>query len=252
MKILKTRTFTVTAVILGVLILVLGAVVARQRLVESRISMQISEENSVLAQLQRELEGRRGCIVDYPNLTLKLGGRFSQCSWTDQMPFVVSQLTGIAEHRGLRIQTLQPQPMTENKCVRRFPLRIGLQADLAAVASLLEDIQYTTPLLDVEQLDIKRAEAGGNKLEVGMTVASFVVIDKDAPLANRRALQKEIRIPTEPQSEEPPEPTSPQKEAAASAPVARPSDKEESSRPRNKATDVKPGPKQPEAMEVKT
>lgn len=198
---------------------------------DSRISRQISEQNRVLSQLQRELEGRKGCVKDYSILTLKLGGRFSECSWTDQMPFVVSQLNGIAEQRGLKVQTLQPQSMTANKCVRRFPLRIGLQADLSAVASLLEDIQDTTPLLDVERLDIKRAEARGGKLEVGMTVASFAVIDKNAQLANRRALPKEIRIPTEPQSEEPPGPASPSKEAAAPA---------------------QPSSRQPEAMDVKT
>lgn len=180
----------IAGVVLALLILILaGAVVARE-INESRLSRDIAAKKQLLADYKKDLCDCRNWRKDYSSLCLKLGGRMPQCSWSDQMPFIVAQLTGIVESRGLKIESLQPQPMTEDKPVERFPLRIGLQTDLASLTSVMEDIEKTVPLLEIERLDIRDKDG---KLQADMTVSSYVVIDKDAPVVKKRKLPEVTR-----------------------------------------------------------
>ena len=102
------------------------------------------------------------------------------------MPSMVTQLTGIVEARGLKIESLQPEQWTSGEHVMRFPLRITLNCGLSDLTGILRDIESTTPLLDIERLDIRSGSDESGKLQVGMTVSSFVVRDKHAAQAKRR------------------------------------------------------------------
>jgi len=210
MKGSKRRITLVTAVVLGAVVLGLGAAAIAQRLAISRILREIGEQRTLLASARRELEETSAWRRDYDDLSLKLGGRLADCCWSDQMPYMVAQLTGIMEPHGLKIETLQPQPMTSAQRILRFPLRIGLQTDLATLAKVLEDIEETVPLLEVEQLDIRNAQGREGKLQIGMTVSSFVVLDKRAPVTSRRQIPKPLKMASAP------------RETTAAAPGAKP------------------------------
>jgi len=67
-------------------------------------------------------------------------------------------------------------------------MRLVLQADLKHLTELLKDISGSSPLLDVERLEVRNAQGETGKLQVNMTVASFVVIDKNSPITRRRAV----------------------------------------------------------------
>ncbi|HUV04714.1 MAG TPA: type 4a pilus biogenesis protein PilO [Armatimonadota bacterium] len=188
MKIYRPRIPLVAVAILGLGIVGLGAGVIWQHAARSALSRQIREQRQLLSSTRREL---RNCVKwrrDYTDLSLKLGGRLPECTWSDQMPFIVSQLTGIVESHGVKIQTLRPEPMTAASGILRFPLGIEIQTGLRELTQILEDIENTVPLLEIERLDIRAAQDKPDKLQVGMTVASFVVLDKRAPLTKRRAL----------------------------------------------------------------
>jgi len=187
----RARVFAsgiVAAVLLG-----LTAVVVWQNLVAARISREITEQRRLQTTLRRELAEAALWKNDYESLSARLGGRLPECSWSEQMPFVVAQLSGIAATHRLKIETLQPQPMSTAGRVLRFPMRMGLQAGLADLTTILEDIEKTVPLLQIERLDVRTAEDKGKKLQVDMTVSSFVVLDRHAPLAGRRTLVSSLK-----------------------------------------------------------
>ena len=184
----RKRATIFASVVLAVVLVGLTATVVQQNLAASRLSHEIAEQRRLRDNLRRELGQAEIWKKDYVDLSARLGGRLPECSWSEQMPFVVGQLSGIVGPHGLKIETLQPQPMSAAGRVLRFPMRLGLQADLANLTALLEDIGKTVPLLQVERLDIRTAEGKGEKLQVDMTISSFVVLDQRAPLAGRRAL----------------------------------------------------------------
>ena len=184
----RKRATIFASVVLAVALVGMTAAVVRQNIAASRLSHEIAEQRRLRGDLRRELAKAEVWKKDYKDLSARLGGRLPECSWSEQMPFVVGQLSGIVGPRGLKIETLQPQPMSAAGRVLRFPMRLGLQANLANLTALLEDIGKTVPLLQVERLDIRSAQDKGEKLQVDMTVSSFVVLDQRAPLARRRAL----------------------------------------------------------------
>jgi len=105
------------------------------------------------------------------------------------MPFMVAQLEGVATQRGVRVETLQPQPTLTHRKVMQFPMRIGLQADLPTLTLLLEDLQEASPVLEVDRLTVRNGQEQGGKLQVDMTLSSFVVLDPKAPVAKRRLIR---------------------------------------------------------------
>jgi len=184
----RKRATIFASVVLAVALVGMTAAVVQQNIAASRLSHEIAEQQRLRDKLRRELDQAEIWKNDYEHLSARLGGRLPECSWSEQMPFIVAQFSGIVGPHGLKIETLQPQPMSAAGRVLRFPMRLGLQTDLADLTAVLKDLQKTVPLLQVERLDIRSAQDKGEKLQVDMTVSSFVVLDQRAPLAGRRAL----------------------------------------------------------------
>jgi hypothetical protein len=184
----KRRIHVISTAALSVLVAALAIGVIAQQLAASRLSGGIQEQKLLLAKSRGELKDRAKWRDDYGDLALKLGGRMSTCSWSDQMPFMVAQVSGIVEGNGLKIDNLQPEPMTSSGSIQRFPMRLVLQTDLKHLTELLRDLRYAVPLIDVERLEVRNAQGESGKLQVNMTVSSFVVIDKNSPVARRRAV----------------------------------------------------------------
>jgi hypothetical protein len=194
------RAVVVTSVILALTVFGLAGAAVHQRIASSRIRGEIADQQGLLAQCKGQSSKCVDSQGNYKECSLKLGGRFPKCSWTEQMPFMLSQVEGIATPLGLKIDTLQPQPMTSARNILRFPVRIALQADLTSVTRLLEDFERTSPLLEVDRLDLRNADGKSGKLQVDMTLSSFVVLDANAPVSKRRALRA-AKAPT-PQPED--------------------------------------------------
>lgn len=184
----KRRAHVAATAVLCALVVTLAIGVIAQQLAASRLSADIKGQKQLLAKSKGELKDRAKWRNDYGDLSLKLGGRMSACSWSDQMPFMVAQVSGIVEANGLKVENLQPEPMTSSGSVQRFPMRLVLQTDLKHLTELLKDITGSSPLLDVERLEVRNAQGDTGKLQVNLTVASFVVIDRNSLLGRRRAV----------------------------------------------------------------
>lgn len=173
---------------LSVLVVALAIGVIAQQLAASRLSNGIQAQKQLLAKSQVELKDRAKYRDDYGDLALKLGGRMSTCSWSDQMPFMVAQVSGIVQANGLKIENLQPEPMTASSNIERFPMRLVIQTDLKNLTKLLKDMSTAVPLIDVERLEVRNAQGESDKLQVNMTVSSFVVLDKNSRVTRRRTV----------------------------------------------------------------
>lgn len=215
----KRRIHVISTAALSVLVVALAIGVIAQQLAASRLSGGIHGQKQLLSRSKGELKDRGKWRNDYGDLSLKLGGRMSTCSWSDQMPFMVAQVTGIVEANGLKVESLQPEPMSSSGSIQRFPMRLVLQTDLKHLTELLKDLSTAVPLIDVERLEVRNAQGETGKLQANMTVASFVVIDKNSPVARRRAVVPAKK--TEPLSAKAPEPEVKQAEEPAE-PLAKP------------------------------
>ncbi|GEM_PF-4330627 len=183
----KRRAHVIATIALCAVVVALAIGVIAQQLAASRLSRGIEQQKQLLAKSRQDLKDRAKWRSDYSDLSLKLGGRMSTCSWSDQMPFMMAQVTGIVEANGMKVESLQPEPMTSSGSIQRFPMRLTLQTDLKRLTEVLKDFRNAMPLVDVERLEVRNAQGENGKLQVNMTVASFVVIDKNSPTAKRRA-----------------------------------------------------------------
>ncbi|MGB9588442.1 MAG: type 4a pilus biogenesis protein PilO [Armatimonadota bacterium] len=186
MKNHRIRMTKIILIVLAVVAIALAVAVVYQRITMSRLSGELQSRKHRLAVIQQDLKERTRYHQDYRELSLKLGGRFTRCTWSDQMPYMVSQLTGILQPHGVKIKTLKPEPMTTQSVVSRFPLGVEIDATIAQVTGILKDIRSTVPLLCIERLDISPSPNSADLLEVSMRIASFVVIDKQGGLSERR------------------------------------------------------------------
>ena len=189
MNISNRRASAISIALLALVVLGLATGVVHQRLAASRTKREIAEQKTLLVRYRSQSYKCVDSQKDYKEFCLKIGGRLPECSWSDQMPFMLSQVEGILAPRGLKMETLQPQPMFSYRNVLRFPVRIGLQADLAGLIGLLEDFEKTNPLLEVDRLDMRNAQGQGDKLQVDITLSSFVVLDPTSPVVKRRAVR---------------------------------------------------------------
>ncbi len=195
MKIRQVGPIVIASAVLALVILCLAVGIVNQQLTSSRLSGQIVQEKAAIAKFSEDSVVNAALVKDYQKLSAKLGGRYRDASWSSHMPFVINQLTGIMQGNKLKIETLKPDPVTLIGGVSRLPLRIGFKAGLGDLAKVVREIEKTTPLLDIESLDI-RTTAGSDQLQVDATVACFAVVDKNAPQVTSNAPKSETVMVT--------------------------------------------------------
>src|ERR1039457_5817358 len=45
-------------------------------------------------------------------------------TWSDQLPLMLGQVSGLVKHSGVRVESRQPAPVVEAQKLARFPLRL--------------------------------------------------------------------------------------------------------------------------------
>ena len=182
------------SIILAVVVACLAVAVVIQRIEAARLSSEVMGQRGRLRAASRKLRSNAKCQKDYEALSLKLGGRLRSCTWSDQLPYMLGQLDGIIQAQELKMDTLQPEPMTSVKTILRFPMRLSFQTDIGRLTKVLAEIDKATPLLKIERLNALNSKESKQNLQVDMTVASFVVLDKHAPVQKRRAIAKTSKL----------------------------------------------------------
>ena len=114
--------------------------------------------------------------ADGRQLNDKVTSHRAPWSWSEQLPLMVTQISGIMTDSGIKIDTLQPVTIVERQHLTRFPLRLTLRADLASLTAVLQRIQQAVPLLAVDHCAIRAGQKPGEPLQVEMTLSSYVIV----------------------------------------------------------------------------
>jgi|GEM_PF-3916429 len=181
MKIRQFRPTVIAAAILILVIICLSIAILNQQLVSSSLSTQIKQENAKFTRLSKDSTADVDQDRKYRDMALKLGGRYREVTWSKHIPFMVNQLTAAMQTYEVKMDTMRPDPIRTIDNVSQLPLRIGFKANLADMAKIVRDIEKTTPLLNIERLDIRAASEKSDLLQSEMTVSSYAITDKDAP-----------------------------------------------------------------------
>ena len=181
MKLSRLKNPAALSTLLGVVVAVLALAVVDQHIGNSTRAAEISRQKQMLAALNRDMASERKLTKSYSKLSRQLGHKYKEVSWGKQMPFMVNQLTGILQLRKLDMETLRPEPVTSANGVSRLPLRISFKAKIGDLAHVVEDIEKSSPLLSIEQLDVRTTRNNSDLLQANLMVSSFAVTDARAP-----------------------------------------------------------------------
>lgn len=194
MKIRQLRLAVIASAAMGLMIICLSILVINQQLTSSQLSTQIVQERHKASRLSSENTENTDLAKKYSDLSAKFGGRYREVTWSKHIPFMVNQLTGIMQAHELKIETLRPNPIRSVDNISQLPLRIGFKAELADLAGVVQDVEKTTPVLNIESLDIRTADDKSGLLQTDMTVSSYAITDKDAPEVDAVAISHPIPV----------------------------------------------------------
>ncbi len=165
------------AIVLGVLLVCLAGVCAYQYLASVAAVRAIAEQHEALVSAHKKAAALASAQADEKQMLAKISRHPASWSWTEQLPVMVSQLTGVEQGCGAPIDTLQPSPMVTRGQLARFPLHLTLQMDLASLTKFLQRAQRAVPVLAVDQLTIHAGKKTGDPLHVDLTLSSYVMLE---------------------------------------------------------------------------
>jgi len=177
MNISKLQTTVIIKCILGLVILGLGIGIIAQRLAISGLRSEVAEKTKELAKLRTEDTDAKSMTVKYKDLVNKLGDRYQKVSWGKHLPTMMNQINGIMTAHSIKMDTLRPEPLTNANDISRLPMHISFKANLGDLARVVQDIEKATPLLSIEQLDVRVPTNQSDLLEMDMIVSSFAITD---------------------------------------------------------------------------
>jgi Tfp pilus assembly protein PilO len=106
--------------------------------------------------------------------------RAASWTWSDQLPFMVAQVSTLVGQSGVRVQSMQPAPMVAAEKLVRFPLRLALEGNLAGVVTFLRLARRQAPTLGVDQLTVHTGTQTTGLLRAEVTLSSYVMLEGTA------------------------------------------------------------------------
>jgi len=140
----------------------------------------IAGQRNTLKQTTAYLSELARARADSVQVSKQVLQRKGQWSWSEQLPVMVTQISGIVEQSGTKIDTLQPAPVVERDHLTRFPLRLTLRTDLAHLTSLMKALRQAVPLLAVDHFSVRTGPMPNKPLQIEMTVSSYIITDGPA------------------------------------------------------------------------
>jgi Tfp pilus assembly protein PilO len=140
----------------------------------------LADQRDALEQVKLNVAELAKMQADGRQLNEKVLKRKAPWSWSEQLPVMVTQISGIVEQSGAKIDTLQPSPVVERDRLTRFPLRLTLTTELARETGLtviLQRLQQAVPLLGVEHFAVRAGQKPSEPLQVELTLSSYVIIE---------------------------------------------------------------------------
>jgi Tfp pilus assembly protein PilO len=136
----------------------------------------VREQKALLAQEQALTVQLRQAQATTATLRDRVITHPATWSWSDQLPLLLGQVSGLVKHSGVRVESMQPAPVVEAQKLARFPLRITLHGNLAGVVTVLRLAREQSPALGVDQLILHTGTLPTDPLYAEVTLSSYVVL----------------------------------------------------------------------------
>lgn len=178
---MNTQKILVTvAIALGVAVAGLAGVCGYQYLAAAATAQAISVQRDEFENANRYKAELVKAHANSKTLTTKVLQHRAPWTWSEQLPVMVTQISGIVEGCGAKIDTLQPAPIVERQQVIRFPLHLSLHTNLASLSKFLQRTQQAVPLLAIDQLTVRAGKLPIDPLQVDVTLSSYVMLEGQA------------------------------------------------------------------------
>lgn len=162
---------------LGVLLVCLAGISIYQYLATAATARTLHEQRTALEDAQKQAVALVNAEADEKQLAVKISRHPATWSWTEQLPVMVSQLTGLVQGCGTPIDTLQPSQTVVHGQFARFPLHLTMHMDLAHLTIFMQRAQQAMPVLAVDQMTIRAGKRTGELLQIDLTLSSYVMLE---------------------------------------------------------------------------
>ena len=165
------------AAVLAVLALGLAGWSGYQGLTAVSLARYVRDQKALLQQAQgltvqvRQAQATTGTLRD------RVLTHPASWSWGEQLPLMIDQVSVLVKHSGVRVESMQPAPVVEAEKLVRFPLRLALHGDLAAVVTFLRLARNQSPALGVDQLTLYTGAQATDPLRAEVTLSSYIVLE---------------------------------------------------------------------------
>jgi len=164
-------------IVLAVILIGLAGTCGYQYIASAAIARTIDEKHDDLQTAKDTAAALEKAQANSKQLAKLVVRHQAPWTWSEQLPLMVTALTGIAEDSGTVIDTLQPAPVVERQQFARFPLRLTMHMHLASLTTFMRKIQQATPLLAVDQVSIRAGKLPADPLLVEVSVSTYVMLD---------------------------------------------------------------------------
>jgi Tfp pilus assembly protein PilO len=176
----RQRILRVVVLVFAVLAVVLAGACVYQYAAAATAARAIIEQRDSLEQTERYLTELARAQAEGRRISEQIPRRSAPWSWSEQLPVMVTQISGLVEKSGGQIDTMQPAPAVEREHLTRFPLRLTLRSDLARMTDIMDRFREAIPILSVDHFAIRAGQKPGDPLQVELTLSSYVIVEGQA------------------------------------------------------------------------
>ena len=163
-------------IVLGVLVVGSACLCLGLSLAAGAAARETRALQDTLEQTKRQAQEVARAQASSRKLATQIAAHPDTWSWSEQLPVMVTQISGLTQQCGVKIDTLQPNPSVEKAGLVRYPLRLTLQTHLDGLTHLLQRAQQARPVLAVDQLSVRNSVKPGDPLQVTLTLSSYQVV----------------------------------------------------------------------------
>ncbi|HEY3379702.1 MAG TPA: GspMb/PilO family protein [Armatimonadota bacterium] len=159
----------VVVVLLGILGYQYWSLTATRAQLDDQRQRKITEKQQTAAQAHR--------VSTQHALSQQMPLQRAIWSWSEQLPVMVKQVSGVVDKGGAKIDTLQPEPVVTRGQFARFPLRLTLRLSLGTLTQVLMNVRAAQPLLAIDHLNIRTGQTTADPLLVELTLSSYAMLE---------------------------------------------------------------------------
>jgi hypothetical protein len=134
-------------------------------------------ENAACRTAQQRSDAQKKLLAQQQALLQHIALKPATWSWSDQLPLMAAQVYAIMDDGGVKVDTLQPEPIVTKQQVACFPLRMTLHGNLQQMTKILLATRQATPALAIDHFTIRAGQTTADPLQIECTFSSFVMLE---------------------------------------------------------------------------